>query len=123
VGRLAPRRAALAGWLFGLGWLVSSLWWLYISMHDFGGLAPPLAGAAVLLLAAFLSLYLAAAMAAVAAGAPASRPPMRCSTPAPGCWPSWPGPAGSPAFPGRRRAMPTPTACWRRWRPGWASMA
>ena len=66
VGRLAPRRAALAGWLFGLGWLVSSLWWLYISMHDFGGLAPPLAGAAVLLLAAFLSLYLAAAMAAVA---------------------------------------------------------
>jgi apolipoprotein N-acyltransferase len=123
VGRLAPRRAALAGWLFGLGWLVSSLWWLYISMHDFGGLAPPLAGAAVLLLAAFLSLYLAAAMAAVArwrTGQPASDALLYT-----GAWllaelarASW-----FTGFPGRRRAMPTPTACWRRWRPGWASMA
>ncbi|MBN8487098.1 MAG: apolipoprotein N-acyltransferase, partial [Burkholderiales bacterium] len=40
------------------------LWWLYISMHDFGGLPAPLAAASVLLLSLALSLYLAVAMAA-----------------------------------------------------------
>ncbi len=63
----APRRAAWLGFSFGLGWFCAGLWWLYISLHDFGGLAPPLAGGAVLLLAAFLSLYPAAALAAFAA--------------------------------------------------------
>lgn len=58
----APRRAALLGLLFGLGWLGAGLWWLYISLHDYGGLAPPLAVGAVALLAAFLSLYPAAAL-------------------------------------------------------------
>ncbi len=58
-----------------MGWLALGLWWLYISLHDFGGLAPPLAVGAVALLAAFLSLYPAAAMAAWAAlpAAPALR--------------------------------------------------
>jgi apolipoprotein N-acyltransferase len=46
-----------------VGWLVSGLWWLYISMHDYGGMPAPLAGLAVVLLAAFLSLYVAGAMA------------------------------------------------------------
>jgi apolipoprotein N-acyltransferase len=58
-----PRQAAWRGFAFGVGWLVSGLWWLYISMHDYGGMPAPLAGLAVLLLAAFLSLYFAAAMA------------------------------------------------------------
>jgi len=58
-----PRRAAFLGWLFGLGWLVSGLWWLYISMHDFGAMSNWLAGLAVLALAAALSLYYAASMA------------------------------------------------------------
>jgi apolipoprotein N-acyltransferase len=40
--------------------------WLYISMHRYGNIAAPLAAGAVLLLAAALSLYLAAAMAAYA---------------------------------------------------------
>lgn len=57
------RRAAFLGWLFAVGWLVAGFWWLYISMHEFGGLHPMLAGAAVLLLAAALGLYYAAAMA------------------------------------------------------------
>ncbi len=58
-----PRRAALLGWLFGTGWLVSGLWWLYISMHEFGGMPSWLAAFAVLALSALLALYYAAALA------------------------------------------------------------
>jgi apolipoprotein N-acyltransferase len=56
------RRAAYLGGVFGVGWLVSGFWWLYISMHQFGGLPPWMAAAAVLLLAAALSLYYALAL-------------------------------------------------------------
>lgn len=59
----SPRRAAGLGWLFAVGWLVSGFWWLYISMHQFGGMNPVLAAAAVVVLAALLGLYYAAAMA------------------------------------------------------------
>ena len=64
--RATPRRAALHGWCYGFGWLVAGTWWLFISMHRYGGLPAPLAAAAVAALAGFLSLYLAAAMAAFA---------------------------------------------------------
>jgi apolipoprotein N-acyltransferase len=57
------RRAGWLGWLFAVGWLVSGFWWLYISMHDFGGLSALLAALAVLVLAGLLGLYYAAAMA------------------------------------------------------------
>ena len=57
-----PRRAALAGALFGFGWLASGLWWLHISMHQFGGIPWVLAALAVGLLAAFLSGYYALAL-------------------------------------------------------------
>jgi apolipoprotein N-acyltransferase len=39
-----------------------TFWWLFISMHTYGGLAAPLAALAVLGLAAFLALYYAAGM-------------------------------------------------------------
>jgi apolipoprotein N-acyltransferase len=58
--------AALYGWAFGTGWLSAGTWWLFISMHRYGQLPAPLAGAAVVLLAAALSLYLALALAAYA---------------------------------------------------------
>ncbi len=71
------RRAALLGAVFGLAWFGAGLWWLYISLHDFGGLAPPLAIAAVGLLAAFLALYPAAALAGFARlAAPAALRPL-----------------------------------------------
>ena len=57
------RRAGLHGWLFSTAWLTGSFWWLFISMHTYGGLAAPLAAIAVLLLAAALGLYYAAACA------------------------------------------------------------
>lgn len=60
---VSPRRAALLGAVFGVGWLASGMWWLYISMHDFGAIAAPFAALAVLLLAIFLSSYYAAALA------------------------------------------------------------
>ncbi len=59
-------RAAALGWAYGTGWLVAGVWWLYISMHHYGGLPAPLAGGAVLLLSSVLSLYVAAAAAAYA---------------------------------------------------------
>lgn len=65
-GRLPPARAAFAGWAYGCGWMVGGTWWLFISMHRYGHLPAPLAAAAVFALAAVLSLYLAAAMAAYA---------------------------------------------------------
>ena len=56
-----PRRAALLGWLYGTAWLAAGTWWLFISMHRYGGLPAPLAVAAVAALSAALSLYLALA--------------------------------------------------------------
>jgi apolipoprotein N-acyltransferase len=64
VSQAASRReAAGLGWSFALVWLAGSFAWLYTSMHQFGGLAAPLAVLAVLALAAVLALYYAAAMA------------------------------------------------------------
>ena len=55
------RQAAGRAWLFGTAWLAATFWWLFISMHTYGGLAAPLAVAAVLALAAFLGCYYAIA--------------------------------------------------------------
>jgi apolipoprotein N-acyltransferase len=59
-------RAALLGWLFGFAWLAAGVWWLFISMHRYGGLPAWLAALAVAALSAALALYLALAMAAFA---------------------------------------------------------
>ena len=67
------RRAGLWGWLFSTTWLTGTFWWLFISMHTYGGLPAPLAAIAVLALAAGLGLYYAAACAAFVVFAPASR--------------------------------------------------
>jgi apolipoprotein N-acyltransferase len=66
VAGVSRQRAALLGGLFGTAWLCAAVWWLFISMHRYGGLPAPLAAGAVLALCAFLSLYLAAALAVVA---------------------------------------------------------
>ncbi|HEY8050165.1 MAG TPA: apolipoprotein N-acyltransferase [Ramlibacter sp.] len=64
------RECALLAWLFATAWLAGTWWWLFVSMHVYGGLAAPLAAAAVLLLAGFLSLYyaLTAALSSFARG-------------------------------------------------------
>jgi len=56
-----PRAAALYGWVFGFAWFAGTLWWLFISMYTYGGLAAPLAVLAVAGLALVLALYYAIA--------------------------------------------------------------
>jgi apolipoprotein N-acyltransferase len=67
------RHAALLAWLFALSWLTGTFWWLYISMHTYGGLPAPLAALAVLGLAAVLAGYYAVAGALYVRLAPAGR--------------------------------------------------
>jgi len=55
------RRAGLMAWIFALVWLAGTWWWLFISMHVYGGLAAPLAALAVGALATFLGSYYAVA--------------------------------------------------------------
>ncbi|RZL89991.1 MAG: apolipoprotein N-acyltransferase, partial [Variovorax sp.] len=57
----------------GTAWLCGTFWWLFISMHTYGGLAAPLAALAVLGLAAFLTLYYAFASAMFVRYAPVGR--------------------------------------------------
>ena len=99
-GVAAPRGGAL-GWVFGSAWLAAGVWWLFISLHRYGGL--PAAGGRwpCCALSLALSLYLALAMALFArwrSGAPVARRAAvrRCC----GCWPNWRAPGCSPAFRG-----------------------
>ncbi len=66
VGLASPGRAAVLGYMFGTAWLCAGTWWLFVSMHRYGGLPAWLTALAVFALSSFLSLYLAMAMAAVA---------------------------------------------------------
>jgi apolipoprotein N-acyltransferase len=62
--RRVARRAFAVGTCFATAWLAGTFWWLFVSMHTYGGLAAPLAALAVLALAVFLALYYGAACAA-----------------------------------------------------------
>ena len=59
-------RAALAAFVFSTSSFCVGIYWLYISMNHFGGLAAPLAALAVFLFALYLSLYAALAGACTA---------------------------------------------------------
>jgi apolipoprotein N-acyltransferase len=62
-GCTSQRQAALTGFVFTSVWLSGTFWWLYGSMHTYGGLNAATAGLAVLGLAAALALYYAVACA------------------------------------------------------------
>ena len=51
------RAAAWRTAIFALFWLTSAFWWLYVSMHEVGGLPAPLAVMALLLLGGALALF------------------------------------------------------------------
>ena len=51
------KSAALTGGAFGFGNFVTGVWWLYVSMHYYGGMAAPLAAAALVLFSLYLAVY------------------------------------------------------------------
>lgn len=53
------------GLSFGIGYFVMGLWWLYISLHDIGGMNAALACMGVFLLSAYVALYFALATLAI----------------------------------------------------------
>ncbi len=56
-----PAWGAALAWTFSLAWLVGGTAWLYVSLHQFGGLPSWLAVLSIVLLNGALSLYMAAA--------------------------------------------------------------
>lgn len=51
------KSALFTGWAFGFGNFVTGVWWLYVSMHFYGGMPAPLAGAALALFSVYLGVY------------------------------------------------------------------
>ena len=76
-----PRRAALLGFVFGMGWFCAGVSWVYISMHHVGGMPMAIAGLATILFAIMLAAYTAlagwvsATLQAHRAAPPAAGPP------------------------------------------------
>jgi apolipoprotein N-acyltransferase len=66
-------QAMWRGWVFTTAWLAGTFWWLFVSMHTYGGLPPWLAALAVLALAGALALYYAIAVGFLCAWAPLAR--------------------------------------------------
>ena len=50
------------GLIFGIGYFVVGLWWLYISLHDVGGMNAPLACMGVFLLSLYVAFYFSVAI-------------------------------------------------------------
>ena len=56
-----PKQAAIDGFIYGLGLFGVGIYWIYISLHDFGNMPALMAGVATFLLCAFMALFMAAA--------------------------------------------------------------
>ena len=55
--RWTLRQAALAGYLNGVLWYLGTCYWVYFTMHQYGGLAAPVAMLVMLLFCMYLALY------------------------------------------------------------------
>lgn len=53
----SARGAAWLGFCFGLGFFLAGVSWVYVSLHDVGGMAAPIALIATLLFCAYLALF------------------------------------------------------------------
>lgn len=53
----SPKQAAISGFVFGLGLFSTGIYWIYISLHDFGNMPSLMAGLATFLLCAFMALF------------------------------------------------------------------
>lgn len=54
---VSSMQAALLGFSFGMGMFGAGVTWIYVSLHDFGGMPVPIAVFTLLLLCAYLSLF------------------------------------------------------------------
>ncbi len=72
-GARSARQGLRLGWLFATAMLAGTFWWLFISMHRYGGLPAALAVLAVLTLAGLLALYYAVGAGAYVRFAPRSK--------------------------------------------------
>jgi apolipoprotein N-acyltransferase len=79
-----PRRAFATGYAFGLGLFGAGVSWIYVSLHNVGGMPAAVAGLATLIFCAFLALFPAAA-GWLQARIPAS-PPVRACLLIPAAW-------------------------------------
>lgn len=57
--QLTPRLALRYGYVFGFAYALGSVYWVYYSLHDYGGAHPAFAGFMVLLCAMILAFYYA----------------------------------------------------------------
>ncbi len=55
------KRFLLLSFTFGVGYFVIALWWLYISLHDVGGMNALLSSSAVFLLSCYVAIYFSVA--------------------------------------------------------------
>ena len=69
----SARQAAWTGWFFTTTWLYGTFWWLYISLHTYGGLNAVLTVVSIVTLAGLLAVYYAVACAVFARLAPTSK--------------------------------------------------
>ena len=53
----SAKQAAMSGFIYGLGLFISGIYWIYISLHDFGNMPSIAAGLATFLLCAFMALF------------------------------------------------------------------
>lgn len=53
----SPKQAGVAGFIYGLGLFGVGIYWIYISLHTFGGMPSMMAGFSTFVLAAFLALF------------------------------------------------------------------
>lgn len=53
----SPRDTALLGFAWGLGFFLTGVSWVYVSLHDVGDMAAPLAGTATFLFCALLGVF------------------------------------------------------------------
>ena len=56
---LSPRQALWRGWCYGFGLFGAGTWWIYVSIHDYGGASALLAGGLMLLFFAAIAWFFA----------------------------------------------------------------
>ncbi len=79
-----PQQAFKTGWVFGLGFFLCGVSWIYVSLHNFGEMPLPIAALATLLFCAFLALFPAVVGYVVARSGRAT--PVKLMVTAPASW-------------------------------------